>query len=536
MKYTMKKVFVWVILGFNLCFVNAQDKVDPVVMTIAGKDIPLSEFLFLAQKDTSVDLLNKKSLENYVELFKNFKLKVTEAESKRYNESQSFNDELNSYKSQLRESYLSDKEGEAKAIGQVYDRGNDIISVSHIMFKLPTTTVSKDTVAVYQQAYETYRRIMSGESFAAVGQSLAADSTAIYEGSDYIFPLQAMKPFENAAFALKNEGDISKPVRTSLGFHLIRLDKRLKNPGRIKVAHILIGIQDDPIDPKENDDEVLLKKATDIYERAINGEKFTELVMKNSSDMGSIGNGGELPYFGLGEMVRPFEQAAFAIKDTGEITGPVKTRFGYHIIKLLNRTGRVPYEEMEHPIYVAMRQGEWNFELYNAFEEREKKKFGYVFYPEAYAELQKLCDDYHPADTTFYNRAGQLTKPLMTLNGTDFPQNEFAEYLKLYPLSTKSYAGDFLYDIFRQFVRTVVTELEKRTLSENHPEFDQLVKEYYDGILLFEISNNRVWDKPVEEQEQLEAEWIQELNQKYEVKLNQKVLKNMKKYLKKGRN
>jgi peptidyl-prolyl cis-trans isomerase SurA len=191
---------------------------------------------------------------------------------------------------------------------------------------------------------------------------------------------------------------------------------------------------------------------------------------------------------------------------------------------------------MESSIHTIMRQGEWNFELFKAFEEREKKKFNYVFYPEAYAELQKLCDDYHPEDTAFYNRAKQLTKPLMMMNEASFPQNEFVEYLQLYPFSAKNYSGDFLYDIFRQFVRTVVTELEKRTLSEYHPEFDQLVKEYYDGILLFEISSNYVWDKPVEEQEQLEAEWIEELNRKYEVKLNQKVLKNLKKYLKKKRN
>ncbi|MDR2121277.1 MAG: peptidylprolyl isomerase [Tannerella sp.] len=516
---------------------NAQDEDNPVVMTVAGKDIPLSEFLFLAQKDTSVDLLNKKSLANYIELFKNFKLKVAEAESKRFHESLKFNDELNNYKSQLRDSYLSDKEGEAEAIRKVYDRGNEVLSVSHILFKFPSSkVVSKDTAAVYRKADETYRRIAAGEDFAEVGKALAADTVAVYETIDYIFPLEVMKPFEDAAYSLKNVGDISGPVRTDLGFHLIRLDKRIKNPGRVKVAHILIASEENQSDPKNNDDEALLEKANAIYARAVNGEDFAELVRNNTSDMTTIKRDGELPFFGPGEMVKPFEEAAFALKDTGEISKPLKTRYGYHIIKLLNKAGRPSFEEMESSIYGAMKQGEWNFELFKSFEEREKKKFNYVFYPEAYAELQKLCDVYHPEDTAFYNYAVQLTKPLMVLNGNSFPQNEFAEYLRLYPFSTKRYAGDFLYDIFRQFVRTVVTELEKRTLSEYHPEFDQLVKEYYDGILLFEISSNRVWDKPIEEQEKLEAEWVKELNQKYEVKLNQKVLKNLKKYLKKKRN
>jgi peptidyl-prolyl cis-trans isomerase SurA len=506
-------------------------------MTVDGKDIPLSEFLFLAQKDASVNLLDKKSLTNYVELFKNFKLKVAEAESKRYHESLNFNDELNSYKSQLRDSYLSDKEGEAEAIRKVYDRGKEMLSVSHILFRLPSTRfVSKDTIDAYEKAYETYQRIIGGEDFTATGKALTADSIAFYEEIDYIFPLQAMKPFEDAAYSLKNVGDISKPVRTNLGFHLIRLDRRIKNPGRVKVAHILIAPDENAFEPDANTESALLKKATAIYERAIKGEDFAALARENTADMASVNSGGEMPYFGPGEMVRAFEQAAFALKDTGEISKPLKTRYGYHIIKLLNKADRLPYEEMEHSLYTAMRQGEWNFELFKSFEDREKQKFNYVLYPEAYAELQKLCDDYHPEDTTFYNRASQLTNPLIKLDETVFLQNEFAEYLRLYPFSAKSYAGDFFYDVFRQFVRTLVTELEKRTLSDYHPEFDQLVKEYYDGILLFEISSNRVWDKPVEEQEKLEAEWIEELNRKYEVKLNQKVLKNLKKYLKKERN
>ena len=532
----MRKIFVWIILGFNILFTNAQDKNNPVVMTIAGKDILLSEFLFLAQKDSSVDLLNKQSLNTYTELFKNFKLKVAEAESKRYQESLRFNEELESYKTQLRDNYLSDKEGESNAIKKVYDRGEELVAVSHILFRFPTETraiVSKDTVELYRKANEVYRRIAGGEDFEAVGKDLAKnDSLATYENVGYIHVLQTAKPFENAAFALQRAGDISKPVRTDFGFHIVRLNERITDPGKIKVAHILVAPQENPSDPKDNEDEVLQKRANDLYERAVKGEDFAYLAGTYSSDLNTIGNGGELPYFGLGEMVDLFEQAAFALKDTGDIARPIKTRYGYHIIKLLNRRKRFPFEEAEQSLYTTMRRGEWNFELYHAFEEREKAKFGYVFYPEAYAELQQLCDDYHPEDTTFYNRARELAKPLMMLNGTTFPQNEFIEYLKLYPLSAKRYSGDFLYDVYRQFVRTIVTELEKRMLEDLHPEFNQLVKEYYDGILLFDISSERVWNKPVEEQAELEAKWIEELNKKYEIKLNRKVLNNLKKYIK----
>ena len=119
----------------------------------------------------------------------------------------------------------------------------------------------------------------------------------------------------------------------------------------------------------------------------------------------------------------------------------------------------------------------------------------------------------------------------MHMNNMDFPQKEFAEYLRRYPFSTKTYSGDFMNEVYRLFVRDIINELGRRSLKGNHPEFQQLLKEYRDGILLFEISNERVWSKPVEDQARLEEEWIKELNGKYDAKVHWKVLKNLKKYI-----
>jgi peptidyl-prolyl cis-trans isomerase SurA len=529
----MKKIFVFVILGFNFYFAYSQEKKDPVVMTVAGKEIPLSEFLFLAQKDSSVDLLNKKSLENYVTLFKNFKLKVTEAESLGIHKSRAFEDELANYSAQLKASYLSDKEGETKALREVYEKNKDILSVSHILFLMPPQTVSKDTVAFYNKAYEAYQQIMAGEDFTAVGQALAADekSGVIYENLDYLYPLQTLKAFEDVAYSLPI-GVVSSPVRTAKGFHLMRVNKKITNPGKIQVAHILIvpPPEESGLDEDERN-KLFMDRINEVYEKAKSGEDFATLAKTYSSDDKSGPNGGLLPSFGLGDMVKPFEQAAFTLMIPGEIAEPVRTRYGYHIIKLLNRKERVPFEEMERGIYMTMKQGERNFDLYKSFDEREKKKYGYVFYQEAYDDLQRLCDDYFPTDTAFYDQASKLTKTLMHLNGIDFPQNEFAEYLNRYPFSTKTYSGDFLSEVYRLFIRDIVTELDKRGIEEQHPEFHQLVKEYHDGILLFEVSNNRVWDKPLEDQARLEEEWIKELNEKFETEVNRKVLKNIRKYI-----
>jgi peptidyl-prolyl cis-trans isomerase SurA len=529
----MKKIFVFVILGLNFYFAYSKEN-DPVVMTVAGKEIPLSEFLFLAQKDSSVDLLNKKSLDDYVTLFKNFKLKVAEAESLSMDQTYAFEDELNNYQTQLKASYLSDKEGEARALREVYERNNEIVSISHILFPLPSQSLSKDTLAGYNRAYEVYRRIANGEDFDAVGQSLAEDekSGVTYETIDYLYPLKAYKAFEDAAYTLP-VGVVSTPVRTAYGFHLMRVNRRIPNPGKIQVAHILIAEPPEDAGPKDVLEKMFRDKVNEVYEKAKNGEDFAELANIYSADDKTNTKGGILPYFGLGEMIKPFEQAAFALKNPGEISEPVHTRMGYHIIKFLNRKERVPFEEMERGMYMTMKQGERNFDLFKSFEERQKAKFGYVFNRDAYDDLQRLCDKYFPTDTAFYHEARQMTKTLMHMDTMDFPQYEFAEYLRLYPFSTKTYSGDFLYDVYRLFVRDIVTELEKRTLNERHPEYNQLVKEYHDGILLFEISNQRVWDKPLEEQAQLEEAWIRELNEKFPVEINWKVLKNLKKFIRK---
>jgi len=524
----MKKIFIWIV-GFNICFAYAQQKQDPTVMTVGGIEVPLSEFLFLAQKDSEVNLLNKKSLQNYVGLFKNFKLKVADARSLRIQESLRFRDELGSYRAQLMDSYLSDKAGEEQAMRNVYERSKVILSLRHILFHLPEESLPKDTLEVFTKANELRKRVVSGEDFVTTGQALNADenSGAVYEEIDYLFPLQAFKAFEDAAYSL-SEGEISAPVRTPLGFHILQLKQRMLQPGYLQVAHLLIQSPEDA--PEE--DVTLLKKANEVYAKIKAGGNFEDLVREYSADLNTKESGGVLPFFTLGNMVLPFEQAAFALKNIGDISEPVLTRYGVHIIKLLDKKPYPSFEEMAQSIYTSMKQGEWIHELSKSFDERQKEKLGFRFFPEAYDELIKLCGNYFPTDTSFYNLAITMTKPIMLTKESEHPQYEFAEYVRLKPLSKQTFSEDYLNEMFVYFVREIVTNLERMDLEDKNPEFRKLINEYHDGILLFEVSNDRVWSRPVEDQEQIEQEWLNELNQKYKVEINWKVLNNLKKYIK----
>lgn len=521
----MKKLLVLSLV--LVCFPGrSQTFPDSVVMTVAGKDIPLSEFVFIAKKNGEMNLSDPKSMKDYVELFKNFKLKVAEGEALGLDTTAGFKKELDGYRAQLTASYLSDADAEEKAARVVYDRGNEVLELSHILFRLPERQVSRDTVAAYEKAMKVYERLRKGEDFETVGKALAAGekNEALYEYVRCLQPMQTLKAFEEAAYALP-VGEVSRPIRTKMGFHLVRIHSRKPNPGTVEVAHILIAF---PKDSARSKSEVLAL-AQDVYQKARAGDDFAELAKNYSSDAASASNGGRLPAFGPGEMVLPFEQAAFALQTPGQLSGLVETRYGYHIIKLIARKGRPSFEEEKKELMRKMGQGERNFDLYRGFDERMKKEYGYKFYPEAYAELQALCDEYFPSDAVFYEKAKGMTKVLMSVNGVDFPQNEFAYYIQRCPFSTKPYSGDFMQEVYNLFVRDIVTTAERRNLETKHPEYPHLMQEYRDGMLLFEVSDREIWSKPAAEQKERETQWMKTLNKKYPVKINWKLLKKLEK-------
>jgi peptidyl-prolyl cis-trans isomerase SurA len=451
---------------------------------------------------------------------------VAEAEALGLDKTKAFNDELEEYRTQLVTSYLSDKEGEDAAVRNIYNRYGEALELRQVVFRLPLHSIAKDTVAAYQNAMQFYDRIKNGEDFETVGQALMEKDkdNVFYNYLRCLLPMQTTLAFENAVYAMK-PGTVSLPVRTSIGMHVIQLISRKPNPGLVRVSQILIAF---PKDSVADSDVKTLAKAEEVYQKAKSGADFEELV-KQYSDDSNAKNGGALPPFALGEMIEPFEKAAFSLENPGDISEPVKTKYGYHIIKLLAKPTLPTFDAVKKLWAPKMAQDERNFDYYHSFVEKMKKEYGYVFYPEAYAELQTLCNNYFPTDSAFGNEAKNMHKVLFRLNGEDVEQNAFAAYMQKYPFSTKTYSADFMNDVYQLFIREMVTAAERKNLTVKHPEFNHLMQEYRDGILLFDISNKEVWSKPVAERDRLETEWIKRLNSKYPVSINWQLLKKLKK-------
>ena len=535
----MKKIVMFLVAIVFVASIDAKEKKEPVIMTIAGKDIPVSEFIYMAKKDSSINFDDKNALNNYVGLFKDYKLKVADAESISLHVHPKFLEELENYKRQLQESYLQDKSGQEAALHLIYDRSQIIPGFKHILFRFPggdeysgfSGILPKDTVDTYNKAMEAYNRIMSGESFESVGESLTKDLDdrgIAYINVQHAFPLEMTKKVEDKVFTMK-PGEISLPVRSSGGFHIIKLDRVLPNLGKVRVAHILTMFPTD--DPTDEEKAETLRKSDSIYQRAIAGDDFAEMAKAYSSDSVSGRNGGILPLFGLGQMIESFEKVAFELEKAGDISKPLETRYGYHVLKLIGPKRIIPYEEMAGYYYESMRKSDRNFELYHDFVEKMKVRHGYIYYPEAYEELLRLCDEYFPMDTAFHYRGMEMEKTLCVFDSASYPQNLFVNYMSQRGNSTKTLSIDFMEEHYNMFLRDILTEMEREILELDFPDFNKQIKEYYDGFLLFEISNRRVWRFPPEEQDNLEKEWVKELNQKYPVVINKKVLKKIKNYL-----
>lgn len=324
----MKKACISGLLMLFLSNVFSQQ--DPILMTINDVAITKSEFERIYYKNNRDSVHDEKAIKDYLELFINFKLKVIEAKKLGLDTLPTFKQELQSYRKQLSDPYFVDKETEEKLLKEAYERKKWRIRTSHILIKVSENASPADTLAAYNKAMEIKKRIDKGEDFAKLAMEYSEDDASKLNGGDigYLTVFTTVLPYENAVYSLK-VGEVSNPIRSQYGYHIIKVTDRKENPGEVKVAHIMVLV---PRDAKEEDITKAENKINEIYQKLQQGEDFAKLAIEYSDDKASGKRGGDLPWFGTGRMVPEFESVAFETK-IGEYSKPFRTAFGYHIIK-----------------------------------------------------------------------------------------------------------------------------------------------------------------------------------------------------------
>lgn len=441
----MKKVFLSIILLAGAMMGFAQE--DKVLMTINGEPVMLSEFMYIYEKNNQETSLEKKSMEEYLDLFINFKLKVTEAIAQGVDTTEAFKKELAGYRAQATPKYMQDNEAIDSLVQMSYNRQANVRRAAHIAIQCPANADSVAEAEALAKINLARERVTTGvekkvkkgrkwvavrepEAFADVAREMTEDPAGKENGGElgWIQVFRYVYPFEDAVYNTP-VGEVTEVFRSPYGFHIALVEEE-RPYEEVHAAHIMKmmprGAEQTALDAKKDIDS--------LYQVVLAGADFAEVATAHSDDKGSAVRGGDLGWFGRGMMVQPFENITFDMQP-GEMSEPFPTRFGWHFVKLYDKRGIQPLDSMRQQLLMQVKRDV-------RYQEAEKS-----FIKKTRAE---------------YNLPTEMSDE-----------------------EVKAYADAHL--------------------EEKHADLRNLVREYHDGILLFDVSLREVWDKANKDTEGLAA-------------------------------
>jgi peptidyl-prolyl cis-trans isomerase SurA len=463
------------------------------------------EFLYILNKNREPEShpISRKDFEYNFELFVDYKLKVKYAMDLEMHQSQAFKNEFASFKEELKKPYLLENSLTEGELRKAYSRMQEIVKASHILFKFPPNATKQDTIAVYRMAEKVKKEASDGADFNQLAEKYSDDPSASFNKGDlgYFTALQMVLPFEEAAYNLK-VGEISSPILSDFGYHIIKLEARRPNPGQIRVSHLLIKAGPGSA-PEE--DATAAKKINQIHETLLQDpKKWLNFVNTYSEDPGSQENKGLIPWFGVGAIVPEFELAAFSLKNKGDFSQPVKTKYGYHIIRLEGTKTVPPFSEMLPEIKSKILKDSRSKLIKEQVLARQKAQFNVTENTKLIAELSSLfsAQNNKPISQLFEkleerNKAGNSI--LLQSDWKEAGIADLTSFLKKTRPEEDALLSFSFKDLYESFSENTLALWEEEQLYQNNQDYRQLVNEYKYGMLLFELMNNEVWEKALED-------------------------------------
>lgn len=488
----MKKHIVAVGLGLmSLTALIAQT--DPVLLTVNGKDVPLSEFEYLFHKNNSQQAAPQQT-DEYLNMFIDYKLKVADAESQGLDTTAAFLEEFNQFRGELSAPYLKDKGVEEALLQEIYTRMGQERTVSHIMVQ------SADKVL----ADSLYQLVKSGKApFADMARAYSIDKPSAVRGGvmGIVKAGRFPKPFEDAVYAMC-VGELSEPVNSGFGWHIIRLDDVKPARGEVLASHILRSTRN------LSDSAAAAEKLRidSIYAVLVaHPEEFGVVAAQLSQDPGSASRGGSLGWFGAGVMVQPFDSIAFAM-DKGTISQPFETPFGWHIINKLDSRGIASYDELRPQLLNQLNASDAAREPELAYQRDAIQRFNGHLVDESFAGLAEMIGGQDAVlDSATMKRLAAFTLPAFVIDGKTTTIGEVAKEIKQARMMGADLIAQLIQDTAQEMLGAKAMELAREQLYLTEPDYRNLVNEYRDGILLFEVSNQNVWEKAAQDKAGLEA-------------------------------
>lgn len=517
-KSILKSFLVIALIWSNVLF--SQDYLNDkrTLLTIGDEKISVAEFLRVYNKNNvQGEVLDKKSVDEYLDLYIKFKLKVKEAEDLGMDTVSSFVEELKGYRTQLTKPYFIDDKVNEALLKEAYNRKLNDIRASHILIRVDENASSEDTLKAYNKIKEIREKAIAGENFSELAVEYSEDPSArdmtdqsgekiVRKGNQgdlgYFTVFDMVYPFENAAYNTE-EGEISDIIRTRFGYHILKIEDKKEAMGSAKVAHVFVRIKDGATTEDSLKAEELINKA---YNELENGSGFSEVVMKYSEDKGSKEKGGELPPFGSNRMVPEFIFEISQINAEGDYSEPFLTSYGWHIVKLISLERPGTFKEEKEELNKRLKRDARSHKSEEAVIEKIKKDFKFKEYTK---NLDRL---YETIDTTLLDgewsieKAAGFDKKLFKIGKEKYTQKDFAEYLAEKQKKDKAKVMEsYYYNTYNDFVDEMCVDYLDERLEEIYPEFGLLMKEYRDGILLFELTDDKVWSKAVNDSSGLQT-------------------------------
>lgn len=479
-------------------------------MTIGDEKVTVKEFTDVYEKNNmKSDVIEKKTVDEYLDLFVNFRMKVMEAYEMKLDTNARFKKELDGYRKQLAKPYFTNDEISEELVEEAYQRKLKDIRASHILINCDKHALPADTLKAYNQAMDIRKKALKGEDFATLADTYsqdpsargqkATDKTPARPGNHgdlgYFTVFDMVYPFETGAYNTK-EGEISMPVRSDFGYHLIKVNSITDAMGVINAAHIFLQL---PLDASEEDVKAMKTKADNIYNELIEkqGKNWDEEVTRHSDDRGSATRNGALSPFTVSRIVPEFVETLKQLKP-GEFSKPVRTNYGYHIIKLISTSKIGSFEKEKQAIAERVEKDMRSKKSEQVVMQQIKKDYGFKANDKNVAEFIATIDSTILGGKFVPSKEANMNAVLFSIGNSNCTVGDFVDYIKAKQTPQKYVSGQtYAYQLFDAFESKAVMDYADDHLEEKYPEFKTLVKEYNDGILLFDLMNKEVWNKAV---------------------------------------
>ena len=487
----MNKYFL--IAVFSLCFFasKAQNPNDEVLFTVEKDPVYVSEFTRVFNKN--IDLVkdeSQKDVDEYLKLFINYKLKLKEAEALGLDKKPSYLNELSSYKSQLASNYLTDSKVTDELIEEAYKRMTTEVDASHILIRLDDNPTPEDTLQAYNKLLKLRDRVMQ-EGFETVKKDIHNGKTVYAEDLGYFSAFKMVYNFETAAYNTP-VGEVSMPFKTRFGYHIVWVKDKRESRGERTVAHIMISNQkkDRPHDKPES-------RINDIYLKLQQGEDFEALAKQFSEDQSSASKGGMLAPFTGGQLSSvEFENQAFALEHVGDISKPFETEYGWHIIKLYGKKPVASFEDMKGELEEKVKRDSRSQLINESLLNNLKQQYQVSDATPDLSYFESILNDNYFIGKWVLPTDFKAQEPLIKIQEKQIVYEDFGQSLvknqrrQMPKMSIKT----LVVNSYHAFLENELLQYKKERLEVENQDYANIVEEYRDGLLLFDLMETEIWN------------------------------------------